>query len=561
MDEIQRQVAKARRRLNAQQLLAVLPWTLFAGLLLAAVGVAIPKIWFVQADPTVWFWSWTGGAIAFALIAAGVLAAVYRRGVLEAAIELDRRFGLKERVSTTLALTADERQSEIGQALVADAVRRVERVAVAEQFPLQMKRPALLPLIPALAVVGLLLVDNAQPANAKPTAGANAAEKEKVKVITAAKKLQDKLKEKEKKREEEGLKDADVALKELQKKLNDMTDKMPDKKEALVKLNDLAKDLADKKSKLPSSAEMKKQLEKLTDLEKGPADKVADAMKEGDLGKAKEELNKLKDQLAKGELGKEDKEKLAEQLEKMKEKIEEKQRERQQAKEDLKKEIEKKKNEGDAAEAGKLQQKLDEMEAKDKAMEEQIREMAEKFGDCAECMKKGGAEGEKQAAAKMGEIAEEMEKLEKQIAEAQELEELEGDLAEAKEAMKGAGKDGEEASDEFGDGDQEGQGKGKGKGDKPGNGMGEGNGKGRRPESETDKKFYDARVRNKMKAGEAKRIGDAGGPNIAGKSKAEIQAEVAAGESREAEAIDDQPLSREQKEHAKQYFQRLRGAE
>ena len=50
------------------------------------------------------------------------------------------RFGLKERVSSTLALSPEERESAAGQALVADAVRRVEQIEVSERFGVTFSR-------------------------------------------------------------------------------------------------------------------------------------------------------------------------------------------------------------------------------------------------------------------------------------------------------------------------------------------------------------------------------------------------------------------------------------
>src|SRR5262245_56692875 len=125
MEELRRQVSRANRRLVFQQFMRVAPWIFFACLLVAVIGLAIPKIWVVPAVSTeqgaqIWLASWVGGALALAaLVSIGWTFAV-RRGWLEAAIEIDRRYGLKERVSSTLALNSEERETEIGKALVQD---------------------------------------------------------------------------------------------------------------------------------------------------------------------------------------------------------------------------------------------------------------------------------------------------------------------------------------------------------------------------------------------------------------------------------------------------------
>ena len=47
-------------------------------------------------------------------------------------------FGLRERVSSSLSLAQAERETHAGQALVADALHRVNRLDVAQQFPLRL---------------------------------------------------------------------------------------------------------------------------------------------------------------------------------------------------------------------------------------------------------------------------------------------------------------------------------------------------------------------------------------------------------------------------------------
>src|ERR1044071_6541167 len=114
MEEIKRQVARARRRMNFAQFLRLVSWSLTAALAVALIGVAIPRIWVISVAPDVWNWSWIGGAAATGFIVGWIIAFVRRRNDLEAAIELDRRFGLKERVSSSLSLTAQERESDFG---------------------------------------------------------------------------------------------------------------------------------------------------------------------------------------------------------------------------------------------------------------------------------------------------------------------------------------------------------------------------------------------------------------------------------------------------------------
>src|SRR5207245_10769172 len=90
-----------------------------------------------------------------------------------------------------------------------------------------------------------------------------------------------------------------------------VNDDATDRKDALLKINDLAKEIEKRKQDLGGADKMRKELDKLKDIAKGPADKMADALKEGDFGKAQEEMKKLTEELKAGKLGKEDQEKLA----------------------------------------------------------------------------------------------------------------------------------------------------------------------------------------------------------------------------------------------------------
>src|SRR5215208_3695743 len=204
MEEIKRQVGRAQRRLVLQQFFTVFGWSLFSSLLLAAIGLAIPRLWVLNVQPQVWDWSWIGGCLAAGLLMASIWTYLIRRTRLDAAIEIDRRFGLKERVSSTLALTHEEMVTEIGQALMTDAVRRVERIDVREQFKVAPTWRFLLPLAPVIAIAVLMLLPNAAMKQADASSDQPVQERKQVKVATQ--KLVEKLRETQKKSEELGLK-------------------------------------------------------------------------------------------------------------------------------------------------------------------------------------------------------------------------------------------------------------------------------------------------------------------------------------------------------------------
>ena len=110
MEELKKQVTRAHRRIVFQKFLSVLAWSLCATFIIALIAIAIPKIWAMGMDSNVWMYSWLGGALGVGLCIALIWAVLSRRGPLDAAIEIDRRFGLKERVSSTFALSEHELQ-------------------------------------------------------------------------------------------------------------------------------------------------------------------------------------------------------------------------------------------------------------------------------------------------------------------------------------------------------------------------------------------------------------------------------------------------------------------
>ena len=75
---------------------------------------------------------------------------------LDAAVAIDRVFHLNERLSSALTLPEDLRETPAGQALIADAIRKVTDLDVAAEFGLRMPRRAWVVLIPAAASVLLL---------------------------------------------------------------------------------------------------------------------------------------------------------------------------------------------------------------------------------------------------------------------------------------------------------------------------------------------------------------------------------------------------------------------
>ena len=555
METLRKQVRRAQRRMMLQHFLLALTWSLFGTFLIAAAAIAIPKIWPLPVQGDLWAAAWLGGALVVGFAAAAVWTYVRRQGPLDAAIEIDRRFGLKERVSSALALDADAVETEAGQALVNDAVRRVDRLDVDERFAVQLNRRALLPFLPAaVAIVLILFMTDRAIEN---TAQATTAKAVEVKQIQQpAKALSKKMEENRLKAKEQDLKDAEGLFKKIEEESKELAAKdETDRKKALIKLNDLAKELEKRRDELGGEDKLKEQLKNLKDMKSGPADKMAQALKNGDFKKAIDEIEKLKDQLAKGELSEEKKAELGKQLSDMQNKLKDMADAHKEAQERLKKQIEQLNNSGQTAQAKKLQEQLDKLSGQNTQMS-QLQKMADKLGQAAEGMK-SGKPGEAQAA--LDQLQGDLKQMQQEMAEMEMIGDALQQLAGAKDAMNCNACQGEGCGECGGDMLGMGMGNGKGKSDKEGGmGMGEGRGSGPRPEEKTATNSRDTIARQKVGPGGAVVTGEIEGPNIKGNVQQRIQEALQSGARESEDPLNNQRLPRNQREHVQEYFDTIR---
>jgi hypothetical protein len=552
VDRIKHHVAVARRRLIAAQFLEIIAWSLSATLLVTAVGLAVPKIWALPLDSAVWNWSWVAGGLAAGVLIACVGTWILRRSSIDAAIEIDRRCQLKERISSVLSLAPEELDSEIGRALVQDAIYRVERVDVRDRFAVSPQRRILLPLLPA-ALIGLLLglVPDAVPDQQAAAANSLAQQAEQVK--RSAKKLQEQLDRVKRKAEEKGLADADVLFRELRNGLEELVTKTDvDHKKALVTMNDLAKSLQDRRDQMGGVDKMRDQLQRLKDLGAGPADKIAEAMKASDFQKALDELKNLQEKLKNEQLGDEEKQQLMRQLEQMQNRLQELKDSHEQAKRDLEQEIQRRQAAGDLEGAGKLQRQLDQRNRMNEPMDA-LQKMAQQLGHCRECLQNGDGQA---AAAQLDQMARNLQEMQQQADQRETLQQMLGEIAMAKEAMGCQQCDGqgcEACVGQFGNG--------RGQGQEPGFGLGDGQGQADRPEAQTDTAFYESHVKGKVQPGEVVRTGSAAGPNQPGQTLQQAKDQLQSSFSQEADPLIDLRLPKKEREHTRDYFRRYREGE
>ena len=581
METIQTQVRRAWRRLVLQQFVTWLCGSLAVGLWLAACGLAVPRLWLVVVPRPVWDAAWLAGALAGGLVVALVATGVRRRSRLQAALEIDRRCALKERVSSALALPPEERDTPMGRALVEDASRRVERVDVAEAIPVALPRRkaawALAALAAALVLTQFPLRHERSQASEKAEA-AKSVQAAQQQVVVAAKKLQEQLRETQRKAAEGSLEDAEL-LRQVDRELDKLLRQRDlDRKEALLKINDLAQQVDARRQQLAHAEQVRQQLARLGQLASGPADRLAEALKSGDLGKAQQELQKLAQELAEGKLSAEQHRQLAQQIEQLQQQLRQALAEREEARQQLAQQIEKKIAEGKLGEAAQLQQKLDQLQ--EQASRQTLERLADKLAQAAQALRQpseaaqeGSSSGDRQAnsseGSRSGSAASGQSAAAQQLAElAQSLEGMQRDL----EALQRA----QAVLDQLGDakmamncGQCQGQGcaQCQGAGASPSmtdqvgrsdNAQGRGRAAGRRGEERGDTRFYDSRVAADPKVGQSVRIGDADGPNKAGRSLEAIKAELQSDLARPPDALDEAPLPRDQRENARQFFEKLR---
>lgn len=541
MDVLKQQVRRARRRLAFQRFLAVLSWNWFAWLILAAIVVTVDKYWPLGLKA----WAWPAAALGCGLITAIAWCFATRRGELEAALEIDRRFGLKERVSSTYSLAVDQLESPAGRALVEDAMKRVERLHIAEQFRVRLGRWSWLPLVPGMAA--FLIVLFLQPPANETTAGGSTTNKAETKQVKASlNPLNKKSLEHRKEARDKNLPAAEEIFAKLEQGTKDLNKaEGVDKKQALLELNDLAKDVEKRRSQLGAHEKLQEQFQQLKNLDKGPADKLADALKEGDFQVAMKELKQLRDKLENGKLDKEAKAALEKQLKQMEDKLNKMVADHKKAQHNLKKQIEELKKNGQRQQAKELEEKLAQMQKQSSQMQ-LAKQMANQLGQCTKCMQKGDKAG---AASALTKLQEQLADLQQQADEMAMLDEAMSELEMAKDSINCKACGGEGCQACMG---------GQGMSRRPGLGLGRGRGNGARPEEKTDARFYDTKVKQQTGKGAALVVDFVDGPNMKGQVQQEIKSQFESVKSEETDPLTGQHLPRAYREHTQKYFDTLR---
>lgn len=554
MNRIESQVRNARRRLIFGIFGRSLSVALFAALIVATIACAVPGIRTVTTDVQTWNFAWIIGSIAVAVVGSLIYALVSAPSPDRVALEVDKRFGLSERLSSSLSMSPSDRESEFGLAVINDADRRADKIKIAEKFGFQPSRLGWLPLaIAPVLVLVMLLVDPTQtvdpngPDQIDPAVAAQ--------VKRASLQLKKRIEQQKRNADAKGLKEARDLFEKMEKDLNKITEKKNvDRKEAMIALNDLKKQLEERREQLGSSDQMRKAMAQMQSLQSGPAGEAAKSIAKGDFGKAEQMMRQLASKMKDGKLSEKEKEQLEKQVQQLKSQLEKAIEQQKQKQDELKEKIEQAKREGRSQDAAKMQQQLNQMQQQSKQQTQQMQQMADKLGQAAQAMQNGDS---KQAADALDAMADQLGDMQQEMSEMKDLEDAMNDLSQSKEQMR--------CSKCGGGGCQQcqgmGMGQGQGEGDQPGNGLGEGSGQGDRPEEEGDTNTYETQVRGQVKKGKAVISGFADGPNRKGISREDVKHAIEKTFSEESDPLENQQLPRTEREHAMDYFNKLRSGQ
>ncbi|MFK8113439.1 MAG: hypothetical protein AB8B91_14640 [Rubripirellula sp.] len=553
MNRIESKIQNARRRIVLGRFGHALCIALFAALVLATLAIALPALRVINVDYQTWIYAWIGGCSVAAFLGAGIYAFVTAPSVESVAAEVDRRFGLRERLSSSMTLPSEDEGTEFGIALKADAEKRAGQLEVADRFALKPSKLGWLPLsiIPVLAIV-LMLVEPMSESSASSASKPDAVEVKQVQ--TVASQLKKRIQQQRRKAEQTGLKEAEDLFTKMESELDKiMKRKDMNKKDAMIAMNDLKKQLEERREQLGSSDQLKQALSQMKGLESGPGEKVAKSIAKGEFGKAEEMVKQLASKMRDGTLSEKDKAQLKKQVQAMQKAMQKAAAAHEQKKQDLQQKIDQARKQGNSAEAAKLQQQMNEMQQKDGQMK-QMGKMAEAMSKASQAMEQGNsqeaADAMEQMADQLGEMADEMSELE-------DLDSAMDQLSQSKNQMRCKNCDGLGCQSCQGNGmGQFGMGQGQGQGE--GNGLGQGNGFGDRPEQEEDTNTYETQVRGKVKKGKAVLSGYADGANRKGVTREDLKAAIESAISEESDPSENQTLPRAEREHAQQYFDRLR---
>jgi hypothetical protein len=439
---------QVRRRLVLDQLLGLVAWAWVVSLTLGVVWLVVQPLVFAGLSEVA-RWGVVAGFAVVGTVAAIALAVSRAPSPVIAALALDERFGLKERVTSSLTLGDALAATPVGQALLADVEGRLASVRVRDRFPIGVPRGplAMLPVAGlAVALVALFWnpqIDEARAEGDDPADNPVAREDvdNQMKRLLVAK---PKAKKPEDPVNAEQLEKIQADIEKFARGTRKTDEQVRERiKDATAIEEAIARQQKEHAERIDAFKEQMKQIDRLArkNREKdqpGPAKNAADAMARGDMKQTKDELAKLSRQVEKEKAKEEEKERLkrkkrdpktseeekkkaeeeldqlereqnmtqkdrdqlAKQLEQMEDQLQRLSRSKEEQAKDLKDKAETGEIDKDQLdrELDQLQKNADKLDGDKEAM----KDMAKELGEARKCMKEG-KDGE--AADKLGKAA------------------------------------------------------------------------------------------------------------------------------------------------------------
>jgi hypothetical protein len=543
--ELDKPIGRVWRRLRLQRFLTSSVWCLAAGLALGTVVLGVEKLGQIPVPGAAWWPFAIAGGLS--LVVAILIAAFTGPDRTEAAVALDRAFGLNERLSTALTLPEELRETSAGRALIADAIRHVADLDVTDRFGLSMPRRAWLPIVPVLLACAILFVPEWTKQGPGKAQGSSTPREDKQIVAKETSALGKKMAEQRKAMDKQKFAEAEKLLAEVEKTANDLAKSPPaEKDKAMMALNKLTESLKERQKQLGSPEQVNRALQQLKEMSSnGPADDLTKALAKGDFEKAAKELQQLKEKLASGKMTEKEKEALKQQIGEMAQQLQ-----KLANLEQRKKQLEEAHKNGGLS---KEQFEKEMAKLNDQAKNlEKLQKMASQLAKAEEAMKKGDT---KQAAEALGMSQQQLEKMAQELAEMKSLEGAMADLQDAKNGMNGEGQEGD---NQFGDGfNQLGQRERRNRGDGMGNTM-KGIGDGARAEAPDNVSSYNTKSKNQYTKGAAIVEGTAPPTSqTKGFSKFTIQGEVETNSGSAADALTNQKVPKSVEKHIRGYFDQI----
>jgi uncharacterized coiled-coil DUF342 family protein len=419
LSPLHRQLARVRRRLFWQTLVTSLLQCTAAALLLSAAWFLLQRL-LLPASTDGLRWAVAGGLVGAGLLSASLLAFLRAPSKLAAALSLDERFGLKERVTTSLTLDAAQAQSPAGQALLADVDQRLARLDVDSRFPVHVSWPTAL--VPAGAAVLALAACFYNPPHTPATPSPQA---EKPLTAAEARDVEQKVKELQNRAREPRPPDQPRSP-ELQKLDAEWENIVGKPRETRTQVRELVKDLTaledlmkDREKELAARAQaIQDQLKQMEDMARkqgqkdGPAKDLENALAEGKLDQAKEEIERLAKKLQNNELSDKDKEHLEQQLQDLQEKLE-----RLAQQKDREDQLQKLAKEG-KLDPETLKRELDLLHQQNDKLKD-LQDLANQLGQCQQCLKKGDGRGAAGSLQRAGDLLRDLDLQENELEEIQ----------------------------------------------------------------------------------------------------------------------------------------------